>query len=121
QPLIQRIWPLLPGLAALLITTFLLVGMGTNPIDAYLAMWQGAFGSNARIYSVLAFLVPLLLAASGLLLTFKAGLWNIGIEGQIIMGAIAASWIALRVELPAGLQIPLELLAAMVGGGLWAL
>jgi simple sugar transport system permease protein len=84
-------------------------------------MWQGAFGSSARIYSVLAFLVPLLLAASGLLLTFKAGLWNIGIEGQIIMGAIAASWVALRVELPAGLQIPLELLAAMAGGGLWAL
>lgn len=121
QPFIQRIWPLLPGVAALLITTLLLVGMGTNPIDAYLAMWQGAFGSSARIYSVLAFLVPLLLAASGLLLTFKAGLWNIGIEGQIIMGAIAASWVALRVELPAGLQIPLELLAAMAGGGLWAL
>ncbi|MBX3002306.1 MAG: ABC transporter permease [Anaerolineales bacterium] len=121
RPFIQRIWPLLPGLAALLITTLLLMGMGTNPVDAYAAMWQGAFGSSARLYSVLAFLVPLLLAASGLLLTFKAGLWNIGIEGQIIMGAIAASWVALRVELPAGLQIPLELLAAMAGGGLWAL
>lgn len=121
QPFVQRIWPLLPGLAALLVTTLLLLAMGANPFDAYAAMWQGAFGSSARLYSVLAFLVPLLLAASGLLLTFKAGLWNIGIEGQIIMGAIAASWVALRVELPAGLQIPLELLAAMAGGGLWAL
>jgi simple sugar transport system permease protein len=55
-----------------------------------------------------------------LLLTFKAGLWNIGIEGQIVMGAIGASWIALRVQLPPALQIPLELLAAMAGGALWA-
>ncbi|UYN90138.1 MAG: ABC transporter permease [Anaerolineales bacterium] len=117
---LERIWPLLPGLAAFLVTTLLLLAMGTSPIDAYAAMWQGAFGTSARVYSVLAFLVPLLLAASGLLLTFKAGLWNIGIEGQIIMGAIAASWVALRVELPAGLQIPLELLAAMAGGALWA-
>lgn len=117
---LERIWPLLPGLAALLVTTLMLLAMGTSSIDAYGAMWQGAFGTSARVYSVLAFLVPLLLAASGLLLTFKAGLWNIGIEGQIIMGAIAASWVALRVELPAGLQIPLELLAAMAGGALWA-
>ncbi|MCL4257697.1 MAG: hypothetical protein KJZ53_04100 [Anaerolineales bacterium] len=117
---LERIWPLLPGLAALLVTTLLLLAMGTSPLDAYSAMWQGAFGSSARVYSVLAFLVPLLLAASGLLLTFKAGLWNIGIEGQIIMGAVAASWVALRVQLPAGLQIPLELLAAMAGGALWA-
>ncbi|QYK51850.1 MAG: ABC transporter permease [Anaerolineales bacterium] len=120
KPRLERIWPLLPGLAALLVTTLLLLAMGTSPIDAYSAMWQGAFGTSARVYSVLAFLVPLLLAASGLLLTFKAGLWNIGIEGQIIMGAVAASWVALRVQLPAGLQIPLELLAAMAGGALWA-
>ncbi|MBX3045746.1 MAG: ABC transporter permease [Anaerolineales bacterium] len=117
---LERVWPLLPGLAALLVTTLLLLAMGTSPVDAYSAMWQGAFGTSARVYSVLAFLVPLLLAASGLLLTFKAGLWNIGIEGQIIMGAVAASWVALRVQLPSGLQIPLELLAAMAGGALWA-
>jgi simple sugar transport system permease protein len=70
--------------------------------------------------NVVAFWIPLLLCASGLLLTFKAGLWNIGIEGQIILGAVAASWVALRVQLPPLLQIPLELLAAMAGGALWA-
>jgi simple sugar transport system permease protein len=83
-------------------------------------MLQGAFGGTTQFLSVIAFWIPLLLCAAGLLLTFQAGLWNIGIEGQIILGAIAASWVALAVELPALLQVPLEILAAMAGGALWA-
>jgi simple sugar transport system permease protein len=117
---LERIWPALPVVAALLFTTGLLIAFKASPSGAFDAMYQGAFGTSERFFSVVAFWIPLLLAASGLLLTFKAGLWNIGIEGQIVMGAIGASWIALRVNLPAALQIPLELLAAMAGGALWA-
>lgn len=117
---LQRIWPLLPILAALAFTTSLLLLFKASPAVAYGAMWEGAFGSSERFFSVLSFWIPLSLAAFGLLLTFKAGLWNIGVEGQIILGAVAASWVALRVQLPPALQIPLELLAAMAGGALWA-
>lgn len=117
---LERIWPLLPILGALLFTTGLLIAFKASPTVAFGAMWQGAFGTSERIFSVVAFWIPLLLCASGLLLTFKAGLWNIGIEGQIVMGAIGATWVALRVNLPAPLQIPLELIAAMAGGALWA-
>jgi simple sugar transport system permease protein len=60
-----------------------------------------------------------MLASTGLLVTFTAGLWNIGVEGQIIMGAIAASWVALRVNAPAPVMIALEVVVAMVAGGLW--
>jgi simple sugar transport system permease protein len=60
-----------------------------------------------------------MLASTGLLVTFTAGLWNIGVEGQIIMGAIAASWVALRVNAPAPVMIALEVIVAMVAGGLW--
>jgi simple sugar transport system permease protein len=69
---------------------------------------------------VLAFWVPLLLCSAGLIITFTAGLWNIGVEGQIILGAICASWVALQVTAPAWVLIPLEIGAAMLGGALWA-
>lgn len=117
---LQRIWPLVPIAAALLFTTGLLLLFHASPAVAFGAMWEGAFGTSERFLSVLSFGVPLLFCSAGLLLTFKAGLWNIGIEGQIILGAVAASWVALSVHLPAILQIPLELSAAMAGGALWA-
>lgn len=113
-------WPLVPVLAALVFTTILLVIFGADPIDALVAMYNGAFGGQTKALSVIAFWIPLLLSATGLVVTFTAGLWNIGIEGQIILGAIAASWIALTVELPAPLQITLEIAAAMAAGALWA-
>lgn len=114
------VWPLAPILAALAFTTGLLLLFGASPAVSLSAMLQGAFGGTTQFLSVIAFWIPLLLCAAGLLLTFQAGLWNIGIEGQIILGAIAASWVALAVELPALLQVPLEILAAMAGGALWA-
>lgn len=54
------------------------------------------------------------------MITFRAGLWNIGIEGQIVIGAIAASWIALSVEAPSAVLITLEIIVAMAAGALWA-
>ncbi len=65
--------------------------------------------------------MPLTLAAAGLVVTFAAGLWNIGIEGQIVAGAIAGTWVAREVPGPAPLLIPLMLLAGAIGGMLWAL
>jgi len=117
---ITRIWPIVPILAALIVTSALLVLFGAEPGESFQAMFQGAFGDQSKTLSVLAFWVPLLLSATGLLVTFTAGLWNIGVEGQIVMGAIAASWVALRLEAPAPLLITLEILAAMASGALWA-
>ena len=114
------LWPLVPIVAALLFTTGLLLLFGADPGEAFSAMVEGAFGDQNRALSVLAFWVPLLLSSAGLLVTFTAGLWNIGVEGQIIMGAIGASWVALGVTLPAPLQITLEIVVAMVAGALWA-
>lgn len=113
-------WPLVPVIAALLFTTALLLLFGASPVVSWQALWVGAFGDQAKVLSVLAFWIPLMLASAGLLVTFTAGLWNIGIEGQIVMGAIAASWIALTVQLPAPLQIGLEIVVAMIAGALWA-
>lgn len=115
-----RLWPLVPIVAALLFTSALLLLFDASPSVAYQAMWEGAFGGQDKILSVMAFWVPLLLASAGLVITFTAGLWNIGVEGQIILGAIFASWIALHVTAPAWVLVPLEIGAAMLGGALWA-
>jgi len=114
------VWPAVPVVGALVVTSLLLVLFGAAPLEAFQAMYDGAFGDQSKILSVMAFWIPLLLASTGLLVTFRAGLWNIGIEGQIVMGALAASWVALSIEAPAAVLITLEILAAMLAGGFWA-
>ncbi len=117
----ERAWTIVPIIAALLFVTGLLVLFGAGPAEAFTAMIEGAFGNQSNTLSVIAFWVPLLLASLGLLITFTAGLWNIGIEGQIVLGALAASWVALRLDAPAPILITVEVLAAMAGGALWGL
>ncbi len=107
-------------IASLLVTSVLLLVFGVSPKDGFDAMMLGAFGDSTKVLSVTAFWVPLALAAAGLILTFTAGLWNIGVEGQIVMGAIAASWVALKIDAPRPLLIILELSLAMAAGALWA-
>jgi len=116
----ERIWPIVPVLAALLFTAGLLVVFGANPIEAFQAMWQGAFGTQDNTLGVIAFSIPLLLSSLGLLITFTAGLWNIGIEGQIVIGAVAASWVALFMDASSPVMIAVEIILAMLAGALWA-
>jgi simple sugar transport system permease protein len=84
-------------------------------------LWDGSFGSTTKINDTLMTWVPLVLAAAGLLVTFQAGLWNIGVEGQIIMGAIGASWAARTFVGPSGIVVPVAILAGALFGALWAL
>jgi simple sugar transport system permease protein len=125
EKLLRNIWPAVPVLLAVGVTTALLFVVGASPGVTYGALWTGSFATSARTYSTLAFAVPLLLCATGLLVTFTTGLWNIGIEGQMIMGAIGASWVALKVAdalpaLPGWVLVPLEITIAMAAGALWA-
>jgi simple sugar transport system permease protein len=118
--LLRTSWPIVPVVSALIITSFLLIAFGVSPGDGFSAMLQGAFGDYNKVLNVTAFWVPLALSSAGLVLAFTAGLWNIGIEGQIVMGAIAASWLALKFDFPAPWQIVFQMLAAMLAGALWA-
>lgn len=116
----NRLWMLVPILASIGFIVLLLLAFGADPVDAFGAIWSGAFGTSDKTLSTLAFWVPLLLASTGLLVTFSAGLWNIGVEGQIVLGAVAASAVALHVDAPKPVMLTLEVLAAMAAGGLWA-
>jgi general nucleoside transport system permease protein len=109
---------------ALLITTLVLLASKAPPFAAFANIVLGALGSWEVMANVLVSWVPLLLVTAGLLITFTVGLWNIGIEGQITLGAIFATW-ALRLLQGSGVDpsivITVSILAGMAGGALWAM
>ena len=110
-------------LLALLITTLILVAVGAPPLKAYLSILSGAFGSTRNVVAVLITWSPLLLTTAGVLITFAAGLWNIGMEGQMTLGAIFATGMLRLFEhaaLPPALIIILGILAGILGGAIWA-
>lgn len=122
---IRLVWPVVPIVLAVLVTALLILAAGGSPQVAVSAMIQGSFGSSDRILTTLATWVPLLLCSTGLLITFTTGLWNIGVEGQMIMGAVGAAWVSLTFaypnpNIPNWIILIGELLAAMVMGALWA-
>jgi len=108
---------------ALLFTSAVLLMAGAPPFQAYLYIIKGTISSIANVSNVLTAWAPLLLTTSGVLITFSAGLWNIGIEGQILVGAIFTTG-ALRLlqnsPVSPGWILVAGFLAGAVGGALWA-
>ena len=121
QRLTNWVLGLIPVLLALLFTTLILLLVGAPPGEAYRNILEGALESPDKWASVLTATVPLLLCSAGLLITFAAGLWNIGVEGQIVAGALLTTWLARHLSLPPILFIPLLLMGGLVGGALWGL
>ena len=103
--------------------SLILVAAGASPMEAYKNMITGSVGSMRKFAEVLMTFVPLLLVTAGLLITFSAGLWNIGVEGQIVLGAIGTAWVFRQFvdsTLAPALIISLAILGGMVVGALWA-
>ncbi len=111
----------LPVVAAAVVGIALLVLAGAPPFEALALLFEGAFGDPADVANTIMAWVPLVLAAAGLCVTFAAGLWNIGIDGQITFGAIAAAAAARLVPGPSTVVIPAVILAGILGGALWGL
>ena len=99
----------------------LLVVVGAPPFEALRDIWTGSMGGGSQIGDTLMAWVPLTLGGAGLVVTFAAGLWNIGIEGQIAAGGIAATWVGRTAPGGAPVLIPLMFLGGAIGGILWAL
>ncbi len=111
-------------LVGLALTTAIVAATGNNPLQAYGNILQGAVGSPNVAANVLVSWVPLALATAGLLFTFTGGLWNIGIEGQITLGAIFCTWAMRSLQdsaLSPGAIIAIAVAAGMLGGIFWAL
>ncbi|HEY6961642.1 MAG TPA: ABC transporter permease [Gaiellaceae bacterium] len=115
-------WLVLPSsaLAALAVGAGMLAALGASPVDGYHALLTGAFGSWYALSATAVKGVPLLLVGVGICIAFRANVFNIGGEGQIAMGALAATSTALALpNLPSVLLIPLVLVAGALGGGAW--
>ncbi len=113
--------PIVSVVLALAVTVILLLMVGAPPGDALFQLWDGSLGRSDKIPDTLITWVPLVLASAGLIVTFQAGMWNIGVEGQIIMGAIGASWVVREMTGPSWLVIVVAFLGGAVLGALWAL
>jgi simple sugar transport system permease protein len=119
---LRRIWrtvsvPLASVVLALLIGAIVLIVSGANPLDAYAALLKGAFGGQEELARTLEKATPLIFSGLAVAFAFKAGLFNIGAQGQLLFGAIVAAAIGFGIEgLPAIIHAPLALLGGALAG-----
>jgi general nucleoside transport system permease protein len=90
-----------------------------SPFAGFAALFDGAFGTKGEIAETLVQTTNLLFPALGIAIAFRAGLFNIGAEGQLIMGGFAAGWLGAQFPLPGYLAIPMVLIAGALAGGVW--
>lgn len=121
----RRVWrvvsvPLTAVLLAALIGAIILAASGANPLDAYAALIEGSFGSLQILGRTLEKATPLILSGLAVSFAFKAGLFNIGAQGQLLFGAITAAVVGFGVQgLPAIIHAPLAFLAGGLAGALY--
>lgn len=109
-------------LLSLLAGALFIIVIGHNPIEIYATILSGAFRSEMAVQATIKIMIPLLITSLGVTLAFKMKFWNIGAEGQIIMGAIFASYFALFFSgINHILLILIMMIAGFIGGGLWGL
>ena len=118
----QVLLPILAVVLGLVAGALLILATGDNPLTAYGGMLEGAFGGTDAIGRTLEKATPLVLGGLAVAFAFKAGLFNIGGQGQLLLGAAFSAWVGFRFGLPAPIHIPLALLVgAIVASGLGAL
>jgi general nucleoside transport system permease protein len=106
---------------ALVAGALIVIAYGQNPLEVYGAILEYGFGSLNGLGYVLAIATPLIFSGLAVSVCFKAGLFNIGVEGQFLVGMVTASWAALNLDfLPGGLHVVGVLLFASLGGMMWA-
>lgn len=98
------------------VAAVILASAGYDPIGSFAALFNGAFGKPKYISNVIIKATPLLLTGSAVAFAYKAGLFNIGGEGQYIAGTVLAVVVGSQINLPAPLQIPIVILVGMLGG-----
>ena len=113
--------PIIAIFLGLLVGAIVMLMSEHDPIQGYIALWHGIFGSSYSIGETIRQISPYILAGLAVAFAFRTGLFNIGVEGQLIVGWFAAAYVGMAFELPAIIHLPLALLAAAVAGALWGL
>ncbi|MEH6990636.1 MULTISPECIES: ABC transporter permease [Bacillales] len=112
--------PLVAVLLGVLVGTIIMIATGYNAGSAFIALWNGAFGEIYYTGEVVRQVTPYILAGLAVAFAFRTGLFNIGVEGQLIVGWLAAVWVGVAFDLPKFIHLPLAVLAAAAAGALWA-
>lgn len=112
--------PVVAILIAVLVGGILVALLGNDPVDVYWTLIQGSLVGWPNLSVALQMTTPLIFTGLAVAFSFRAGLWNIGAEGQMLVGALFAGIVGYAVDLPTWAHVPASLLAAFVGGALWA-
>lgn len=122
ERVIDALLPLIAVIGALLVGAVVLVLLDTNPVEAYTAMFSGAFANKNGLADTMVKAIPLLLVGLGIVIAFRANVINIGAEGQLIVGALLATYLAVELgdTWPNYIVIIISLIAGALVGGLWA-
>lgn len=114
--------PLIVVAASFVLSSSVVLAAGANPVSAFYYLLVDPLSTRFGLLEVLVSATPLLLTGTSVALAFRSGYWNIGAEGQLLSGAIAAAWVGTLVGgLPRAPALGLMIVAGMVAGGLWAL
>lgn len=113
--------PFISVLIAILVGSLIILISGKSPVAAYSAMFTGAFGGWRQIGETLIRATPLVFTGLAVSYGFRAGLFNIGAEGQLFLGGLAAAFVGLAVAgLPLAASLPIIILSAFLAGAAWA-
>lgn len=113
--------PIVALLLALGAGLLLILALGLDPKIAMQALFMGAFGTKSALGETIVKMTPLILTGLSFALANRCGLINLGAEGQLYMGGLCAVIVALNVNVPSFVHIPLAVVAGFVGGGLWGM
>ncbi len=113
--------PVLALAVAVIVAGILVALLGHDPVEVFSILLDGSLNGWSNIAVTLQQTTPLVFTGLAVAIAFKAGFWNIGVEGQMLMGALAAGFVGSQLNLPTIAEIPLCAAAAIVGGALWAL
>ncbi len=105
----------------ILLSSMIFLFKGINPFYALYKIFRGSFFSIFGLKETITKMIPLLLVGSGLALSFKGRFWNIGAEGQLLIGATFATWVGLYLGPRVHFVLPLMFIAGFIGGGLWGI
>lgn len=113
--------PIISIILGLLVGAAVMWFSGYDPVAGYIALWNGIFGDMYSIGETIRQISPYILAGLAVAFAFRSGLFNIGVEGQLIVGWFAAAYVGMAFELPTFIHLPLALIAAALAGALWGL
>lgn len=112
--------PVISVLLGIIVGTIIMLVSGYDPMAGYSALWQGIFGEIYYVGETVRQVTPYILAGLAVAFAFRTGLFNIGVEGQLIVGWLAAVWVGVAFdELPKIIHLPLAVIAAALAGAFW--